>query len=379
MPPNNVEPELIEKLKLVNAKGVIFQLPADKTYLVDTPEVQSYVKNLVENFRNTSIHVVLDLTPNFVTTEDELYRLALNDTKYRDAFVWAERAVAPTTWLAKDGGGSAWKEVKAQNWVLSQFGVNNIDLQLNNPIAKEKFKNVLQSLIKLGVKGFRLANSKHFIIKADDLKDEVADPEAKGKVHADYDFWTHQQTTLQNGLGGLLKEFSDVVKNYTSGTGFLSVTESIERPEVFTVSAGHFGFDLPIYTALPHTLTNTGPEVAKQLVTELTLAVNNLGPKTWAQWVYNSALDRQTIGLSEYNIFLFLLPGVPVAPIENLIGNNGTDLRDVHALEEIRATASYQHGSFDVYTDANQTVVAYTRCVLVLNILSTSFYLYMLL
>lgn len=356
LPPTNVDRETIEKLQLIKAKGVIFQLPADKTYLVDTPEVQSYVKNLVENFKNSTINVILDLTPNFVTTEDELYRLALNDTKYRSAFVWAEGAVVPTKWVTKVGSGSAWKEVKAQNWVLSQFGVNNIDLQLNDPAAKEKLKKVLESLISLGVKGFRLSNAKHYIINSKDPKDEVPSGEVNA-VLSEYNFWNHQQTTFQPGLALLLQEFSNTVKNFTKGEGFLSVSDDIERPEAFSVTPGHFGFDLPIHTVLPHTLTTVGPAVAKQLYTELTLANTNLGPKAWAQWVYNIT----TSNLSEYNIFLFLLPGVPVGTVEHFVGNNGTDLQNLHVLEEIRAGASYQHGTFDVFLDANQSVVAYTR------------------
>lgn len=361
-----IEPALIEKLKLVKAKGVIFQLPADKTYLVDTPEVQNYVKNLVNNFRNTTINVVFDLTPNFVTTEDELYRSALNETKYRGAFVWVEGAAEPTKWRSLDGG-NAWKEVKAQNWVLSQFGVNNIDLQLNNPIAKDKFKNVLQTLISLGVKGFRLANAKHYIIDSKDLKDETRS-DTIGAVHDDYNFWNHQQTTFQPGLGQLLEEFANTVRNYTNNEGFLAVSNDVERPEEFKNDDGHFGFDLPIHTNLPHTLTTSGPGVAKQLYTQLSLAVNNLGVRTWGQWVYNGTVDKLSTGLSEYNIFLFLLPGVPVGTVEHFVGNNGTDLQNLHLLEDIRSGASYQHGTFDVYLDANETVVAYTRFVNSINL-----------
>lgn len=355
LPPNNVEPDTIEKLKLIKAKGVIFELPADKTYLVDTVEVQNYVKNLVENFRNSTINVILDLTPNFVTTEDELYRLALNDTKYRSAFVWIEGHLPPK-WISKVAAGSAWKEVKAQNWVLSQFGVNNIDLQLSDPTAREKLRKVLETLVDLGVNGFRLANAKHYIINSKDLKDES--PSGKeSAVHSEYDFWNHQQTTFQPGLPQLFEEFSNIVKNYTKNEGFLSVSDDIERPEVFSLTPGHFGFDLPIHTVLPQTLATAGPNVAKQLFTELNLAVNNLGVKTWPQWVYSNTSS----GLSEYSIFLFLLPGVPVGTIDNFVGTSQSDLHNIQVLEEIRAGASYQHGTFDVYFDANQSVVAYSR------------------
>lgn len=363
MPPSTVEPQVISKLKEIKAKGVIFQLPADKTYLVDTPEVQDYVKDLVSAFKNTTINVILDLTPNFVTTEDELYRSALNDTKYRGAFVWVEGATVPTNWVSKADLSSAWKEVKAQNWVLSQFGINNIDLRLNDPIAKEKFKKVLQSLIALGVKGFRLSNVKHFIVASKDLKDDLPS-DTKGIVHNDYKFWIHDQTTFQPGLGDLLEEFATVVQNYTKGEGFLSVTEDVERTDVFFGTNGHFAFDIPIHSSvLTRSLTTSAQSLANRLYSELSTAVKEISIKTWTQWVYNETANPWTIGLSEYNIFLFLLPGVPVGSVENFIGNGDSDLKNVQLLEEIRSGASYQHGSFDVYLDAKKAVVAYTRFV----------------
>lgn len=358
---SGIEPTLIEKLKSINAKGVIYELPADKTYSIESPEVQTYVKNLVAKFQNTSINVILDLTPNYVTTENELYKLALTDEIYRSAFVWAQRARQPTNWISKTGDGSAWKEVKPQNFVLSQFGVNNIDLQLNDPIAKEKFKEVLRSLIKLGVKGFRLANAKHYIINKDYMDDSANKKSLK--VHTDYDFWTHSYTTYQQEIGPLLHEFWKVVNNETNGEGFLSVTEIIEEPEAFTVN-GTLGFDLPIYSLLPHTLlgANRDKNVTKQLINELTQNISSLALNQWVQWPYDKRILREAnIGVSEYNMFLFLLPGVPVGTLEEFTGLNGTNVKEIEKLESIRASSSYQHGSFDVYTDAEETIIAYTR------------------
>lgn len=353
-------PNLIENLKSINAKGVIYQLPADKTYAVDTDEVQNYVKDLVKQFQNTSIHVILDLTPNFVTTENELYKSALTNETYRSAFVWTERARKPNNWFSKEGGTTAWKEVKPQNFVLSQFGVNNIDLQLNDTIAKEKFKNVLRSLVKLGVRGFRLANAKHYIIDKD-LAEESPSNEAN-TVHTDYAFWTHKATTYQNGIGDLLHEFWKVVNNDTNGEGFLSVSEKIDQPDTFRTKYGTIGFDLPIFNVLPYTLKENGTNLAVKLSKEFTAMVKSYGNGTWVQWLCEKrTLSQSKIGSSEYNTFLFLLPGVPVGTLEEFVGDNATNVEDITKLEKIRESPSYQHGSFDVYTDLNDTVIAYSR------------------
>lgn len=357
----NVDAKLIDRLKSINAKGVIYQLPADKTYVVDTTEVQDYVRNLVEQFRNTSIHVILDLTPNFVTTENELYVKALENETYRSAFVWIERARVPNNWVMKEGNGTAWKEVKSQNFVLNQFGVNNIDLQLNETIAKEMFKNVLRSLMKLGVKGFRLANAKHYIIDSNDLSDNVVS-NIPNTVFTDYDFWAHRATTNQRGIGDLLHEFWKVVNNGTNGSGFLSVSEKIDRPDVFKTTAGIIGFDLPIFTVLPFTISKNTTNIATAFNEQLTAMVRNFGNGTWAQWLCEKReLSKTSLGVSEYNMFLFLLPGVPVGTIEEFAGANDTNIAELKQLESLRASQSYQHGNFEVFTDSTNTSIAYTR------------------
>jgi len=100
----------------------------------------------------------------------------------------------------------------------------------------------------------------------------------------------------------------------------------------------------------------------KQLKDELKNLVITLGNDTWVQWLYDRrAPDGQSIGVSEYNIFLFLLPGVPVGNLYEFIGTNGTNIKQIKELEAIRTSQSYQHGSFNVYTDQNDTVIAYTR------------------
>lgn len=356
---------LIEKLQSIDAKGVIYRLPADKTYSVNTKEVRDYITGIVDGFKNTSVKVILDLTPNYVTTEDELYKLALQNETYRSAFVWLERTRIPNNWLSKvrntQTNGTAWKLVKIENYVLSQFGENNIDLQLSNPIAKEKFKNVLRELIHLGVKGFRLANAKHYIIDEDIPSDQsISNNPTNKAVHTDYDFWTHTGTTNRPGIGALLNEFSQVVKNETNGEGFLSVTDYIDHPEVFTINDNVIGFDLPIIVNLTSTLSNDSSNIAKRLRDRLS-TLSTVDRDVWLQWPYErSAENNLKIGTTEYNIFLFLLPGVPVGSLDDFLSAvNATE--EIKKLEAIRKSQSYQHGSFEVYTANNDTVIAYSR------------------
>lgn len=365
-----IVPPVIEKLQAIDAKGVIYNLPADKTYLLDQKEVQDYIKGVVDNFKNTTIKVIFDLTPNYVTTDNKLYTLAGTNETYRNAFVWKETARLPNNWLSKvpnlKTNGSAWQlATQANNYVLSQFGENNIDLQMNEPIVKDMLKDVLRKMVRMGVSGFRLANAKHYIIDKDTPND-ASISDNRGAVHTEYRFWTHSGTTNRPGIGELLHEFWNVVNNETNGDGFLSVADYIESPEVFKRNdLPEFGFDLPILVNLTTTLQmpNDSSSVAKKLYTQLSNAFKNSEKHSvWMQWPYEKlAANNAKIGTSEYNIFLFLLPGVPVGSINDFTGFGNATIEEIKKLEAFRKTPSYQHGSFEVYSGLNDTVIAYTR------------------
>lgn len=351
----------LEELKAVGTKGVIYKLPALETYrlTLNTSDTSKHIEQLIAKLRLNDIELIVDVTPNYVSTDDELYVQALaNDTAARSAFVFSKSENVPNKWLSTVGG-SAWRAVGTE-WVLSQYGDETVDVQLNSEAAKNKFKAVLEQLVKLGVKGVRLENFEHYIISAA-LKDEVL---AQGAAaHDEYASYAHTETTYQPGLRDLISEFADTVRNATAGTGFVSVTNKIVKPEDFW-NNGTFSIELPVSGTLPRTLASAyTSQTVQQLFNELTQIVNVFGNKSCVQWQYETDLS---VGLSEYNFFLMLLPGVPVASsVEQLhlpaASANSTEPSFISQLEAIRQGPSYMHGNFTLHTDANNTVIAYTR------------------
>lgn len=310
----------------------------DKTYLVDTAEVRTFVQDLVGALKNSTIQLILDLTPNLVPTDDVFYKEAIINETYHNSLIWLSST--PTE-------SDSWKEVKAGQFVFTQPGQTFINLQLDDVHAKNRFKDVLRSYIALGVKGFRLANAKHFIINRNV-------PEAANE----YDQWKRNGTAFQPGLGDLLKEFWHVVNNGTNGEGFLSLSDNIDNIASYKTVNGTIGFDLPLLYALPQ---SDGGNVAEELFKQLNTTVPTFGRTAWIQWPYNkTALSANGISSSEYILFQFLLPGVPVGTLDELVNNKD----EIQKLEEIRSTLSYQHGNFDVYLQHNKTVVAYSRLVM---------------
>lgn len=301
--------------------------------------------------RDHNINVVLDLVPNYVTGDDELFKEAKINPDKRSAFIWAK---VPNNWLSLDTG-SAWSPQDG-SYFLNQFGPNRYDLQMTDKLAKEKLISVFKHLTNLGVKGFRLGNAKHFIINSE-LKDEVPSS-IPNTVHTEYGFYTHTQTTFQEGLGDLLREFKNSVLNMTNDEGFLSVTQDMHRPEAYKTKLQTSPIDLPMLGRLPRLLAEGSD--AGTVEKEFQMIANAIGKTAWLQWSLHDKLRHITP--SEYYMFTMLLPGVPIIPLEELLFNTN-DKALITKLSDVRSAPSYMHGNFDVYTDSNKTVIAYTRFV----------------
>ncbi|XP_053658732.1 uncharacterized protein LOC128707797 [Anopheles marshallii] len=356
------------------AKGVIYHLPADETYLVHTAAVQGKVKQVVSTFGSKNIKVIVDITPNFVTKNDALFQEALQhpDSAAYSAFVWREPVLKPPNWLSIAEEGSAWKNASNNQYVLSQFGPDRFDLQFGERAARDKLKEVLHVLLGLGVRGVRLANAKHLLINRDGGNESPMNLEEADKslTHTDYGFWSHKETTYREGLGELFHELTELVHQQTDGEAFLSVTEDILRPEVYSVN-GTLPIDAPLYGNIEFDLREgSGPDVARKLRHDIENAYRTINGyrslgesgQPWLQLRYDRA-SLEHVPASEYTVFHFLLPGVPVFPLDVLTKGNVSH-ESVETLEKFRASPSFQHGLFNVYNDANASAIAYTRYML---------------
>ncbi|XP_055907711.1 uncharacterized protein LOC129942689 isoform X2 [Eupeodes corollae] len=347
---DEVTPADVAVAKKIYATGVIYKLPAEETYSVKDPQVEEKIKKLVETYKGSEMKVILDITPNYVKNSSHLFIDAVNDETKRSAFVWVQNAEKPNNWVSIVNG-SAWDEIKVGNvvfQVLSQFGEGLYDLRMNDTLVKKELDSTLRHLVSLGVHGFRLTNSKYFLINP-----IMEDEEASGKTEYDlkqYGFWTHSKTTFQEGLGELLYEFMVAVKN-SSDEAFLSVSEDTINPEVYRTKTGEFGIDLPIYGRFPNVL---GTLKAKDLYADLDNVVKTVGNSTWLQWNYNTP---ETMDPSAYSLFMSMLPGVPIISDNSAALNLSASV--LEHINKIRESPSYMHGDFDVYLSGD--VIAYAR------------------
>lgn len=369
----------MSEIKDLNAKGVVIELSAEKTYLVDTPEVENMIKKLVEDYkwveleneieslielttflRAVDVHIILDLTANYVPRTDKLFEQAIAPNADGDilaAFITNDMV---NNWKKVGGSESAWKQ-EGQKYFLSQFG-DNIDLQMSSKVAQKKLVGVLNHLAGLGVKGFRLNNAKHFIVSSA-LDDEIPITKHNGQTMNDYGFYSHSKTTYQEGLGDIIRNFSKAVHNATGGDGFLTIHDDAgNRAEAFVVgNSTLFAFDLPRFEFLNHHLMQSSTaETPKKIHSSFSAVTSTIDKLTlWMQVSY-SPDNFKALDATAYNMFMSLLPGVQVVSAKTLnYAGNKTEL--IKKLEEIRQSQVFQHGNFDYLLSHNDTAFAYTR------------------
>lgn len=283
------------------------------------------------------------------------------DPEALSAFVTTDD-ISNNNWRKIGFAEKAWKQ-HGRKYFLSQFG-NHYDLQFTSPVAQRKLIGVLTHLTGLGVKGFRLSNAKHLIINPD-LKSEVPDDKSHKHNLEEYGFYTHGQTIYQSGLGNVIHKFSKAVRNATDGEGFFTIKDdSAARAEVFVVNNTKiFGFDLPRFKFLNMFLQSSDASVPKKIFNGFdmlngTIDIMNL----WMQVTYKPENFRETNALdaSAFNMFMSLLPGVQIVPLNALnYAGNKTEL--TKKLEEARESPVFQHGNFDYLLSQNETAFAYTR------------------
>lgn len=356
----------IADLKSYGVNGVVIPIPPQDTYSIESNEdTQKNIKQLVETYKAKDISVILDITPNYVQSSDEFFKKALaGGEDERAAFGgWADQT--KTNWKRIDNSGSAWELVGSNSYVLSQFGKGLYDLQLKNDMAKDRLKNVLIKLCELGVKGIRLNNAKHYIIGK--LENEEVSTVVNPNLE-DYHSYTHQHSTYQEGLGKLLYELHETVKNATNNDGFLSIAGEYERIDfMHRINSTEFNIDLPKYGLFPTSVAQN--KAGDALESELKNTINTLKPiptsdkglnsKTlWPQWELNDINDLRNISASEFNMFMMFLPGIPILPAEMYyFGNHSENFFKM--ANAIRNSPSFMHGSFDLYS--NKSTIAYTR------------------
>lgn len=359
----NESDENVQKMKELNVQGVIYELPAEFTYMVERDDVKEKIMKVVEKYNAKDIKVIIDLTPNYVTQNDALFIEAKDIDSPSDilkAFITTDKDL---NWPKYNSSEKAFVK-HGKHTFLSQFD-NNIDLNLDNPIAEEKFKNVLTKLVDYGVKGFRLINAKHLKF-SEILDNEIPRQDqthGKSSGLGSYDFYNHKYSTYVEGLGNLINVFTKHVHNITNNEGFLSIHEAIPsgKAEAFFIKdTSTFGFDLPKINLIgllsgKDSLSTVAPKIYNYFA-DINTTVPSLIP-SWMQLQFNTD-SYNNLDSSAYFMFISLLRGVQIGPLDAFTSVGAQRVKDLAATRE---KAAIQHGSFEFFLSENSTSFGYAR------------------
>lgn len=129
---------------------------------------------LLEGIHSRGMRLIMDLVVNHTSDEHEWFKKAVSepDSKYGDYYIFRDE---PNNWTSFFSG-SAWKYVKERRqYVLHLFSSKQMDLNWENPDARDEVRDMVRMWLQKGVDGFRM-DVINFISKREGL------PEGNEKI-----------------------------------------------------------------------------------------------------------------------------------------------------------------------------------------------------
>lgn len=121
----------------------------------------------------------------------------------------------PNNWISPKGG-SAWKYSETRNEFY--YAPNTMPhLNFRNPQVVDEFGDIMKQWIDAGADGFQLKGAPYLLV--DDKFRDAPFSSEPGYVHTEYLFYNHKYTVNVEGLGNVLAQWKNVVKNYNDNQG----------------------------------------------------------------------------------------------------------------------------------------------------------------
>ena len=139
-------------------------------------------KKVLDGAHERGMKVIMDLVVNHTSTEHEWFKKSRERIEpYTDYYIWREgkNNKLPNNWDSLFEG-KAWKydEVRKE-YYMHLFAIEQADLNMDNPLVREKVKKILRFWLDLGVDGFR-EDVITFISKKEGLPNDYLMPASKG-------------------------------------------------------------------------------------------------------------------------------------------------------------------------------------------------------
>ncbi|OAD56819.1 Neutral and basic amino acid transport protein rBAT [Eufriesea mexicana] len=321
----------------------------------------SDLESLIKYAEGKDQHIILELDPSHTSTEHPWFKRSIEkEEPFTSYYVWADAKITsdgkhnpPNNWLSVYGGSAwEWNEQRGQ-YYLHQFNYTQPELNYNNPTVVTEFADILSHWIKLGISGFRLANTQ-YLTEDPDLHDEFRSTiptEAD-----DYDSLVHAYTRDRPENVGILSKWKERVYNETENKGFFALQDDIGTDILQVYNEKKRLIDLPQNSQFF--------TIADSSINATTLhrgIYHCLNSTPWPAWDVNgkkhSLRERMPADIADSLVLMtLLLPGTPVLKV-----NDTLSAKDAFAtLSKTRQSLTFLYGETMLKT-INGSVFAYTR------------------
>lgn len=179
---------------------------------------------------------------------------------------------------------SAWKFSQVRKrYYLSPEDVPQLNFL--NPQVVNEFSQVITNFIDMGVKGIRLREAHKLLVDKTFQNEEIlkSTKDAQNYGLTDYGFYTHTRTEYVNGLGPLLEQWREIVKNNGTDDKPFMLKKNLKSLDAFKVN-GSLVIDLPARTKV---FGSNKYLNATQINANLDLELMFLENRYWPLWQVN--------------------------------------------------------------------------------------------
>ncbi|KYM93520.1 PREDICTED: maltase 1-like isoform X2 [Cyphomyrmex costatus] len=361
---NNLKNQHIKAISLSslmkeNANGEVIDFKAIKSEFGNISDLENVIKIAKEKDQQ----IFLEIDPNHSSVDHPWFKQSVKrEDPFTSYYVWAdgitssnsgkERRSPPNNWLSVYGESAwEWNEERGQ-YYLHQFNKSQPDLNYNNPAVVTEFGDILTHWLKLGISGFRLANTQ-YLTENPDLHDESrsifpVEPN-------NYQSLVHIYTRDRSENAAVLSKWQEIVRNETNGKGLFALQDDI-RADVLQVYNEKTTIDLPQNS---HFLTTANASIN---ATDLRKSISQwLTVTSWPAWNVNgkqlSLRQRMPEKVADSIVLMtMLLPGTPILRMNDVMS-----AKDAFAtLSSARSSLTFLHGNTTLRI-VNETVFVYTR------------------
>ncbi|KAH0946474.1 hypothetical protein HN011_010813 [Eciton burchellii] len=324
----------------------------------------SDLENLIKAAKDKEQQIFLELDPNHSSIDHPWFKRSVErQDPFTSYYVWADgittsdsgkgRPNPPNNWLSVYGGSAwEWNEQRGQ-YYLHQFNKSQPDLNYNNPAVVTEFRDILTHWLKLGISGFRLANTQ-YLTEDPQLRDEsrsILPVEAN-----DYQSLVHIYTRDRPENAAVLAKWQEIVHNETNSQGLFALQDDIGADILQVYNEKKTLIDLPQSS---HFLTTANANINATVLRRSISQWLHIAP--WPAWNLNdkhsSLRQRMPADIADsITLMTMLLPGTPILQLDDVMS-----AKDAFAtLSKVRSGLTFLYGDI-THRIINGTVYVYTR------------------